>query len=163
MTHDLTSLKAACQARTAASDAEKISEGESFWLMGLPVPAEAGYISLSMGQGHSVTVAEASILEVGKEGEHFLVRVQAGTAALVRSEAVITLRDGPCQCSCSHTPAHSSGQSAARSPAGTVGGAGGGVWNACNFQCHWEWRCGQSGRYTVCIPVPICTSDCVWV
>lgn len=161
MTHDLTSLKAACQARTAASDAEKISEGESFWLMGHPVPADAGYISLSMGQGHSVTVAEAAILEVGKEGEHFLVRVQAGTAALVRSEAVITLRDSPC--GCAHTPGHAAAPSAARPPAGTVGGAGGGVWNPCNVQCHWEWRCGHSGRYTVCIPVPICTSDCVWV
>lgn len=162
MTHDLTSLKAACQARPAASDPEKIGEGASLWLMGLPVPAEAGCIALSMGPGHTVTVAEASILEVAKEGEHYLVRVKAGTTALARSEAAITLQEGHCACApaCGHAAA---APAAARSSTGPVGGAGGRVWNPCNVQCHWELRCGQSGRYRFCIPVPVCTSDCVWV
>ena len=163
MTNDLTSLKAACQARAVASDTEKISEGESFWLAGFAAPAEAGYIGLSMGQGHSVTVAESSILEVVKESDHYLVRVKAGTTALVRSEAVITLQDE--KCACSHMSAPTSAQSSARSPASTAtgGGRNGGVWNPCNVQCHWELRCGQSGRYRFCIPVPVCTSDCIRV
>lgn len=153
MSNDLTSLKAACHARAVASDVEKISEGESLWLAGLPVPAEAGYIGLSMGQGHSVVLGESSILEVMKEGDRYLVRVKAGTTALVRSEGVITLHEQRCSCS----------QASAASTAGTAGGGRGEFWNPCNVQCHWELRCGQSGRYRFCIPVPVCTSDCLWV
>ena len=59
----LESLKAACHAREGPSESEKISEGESLWLAGLPVPAEAGHVGLSMGEGHSVIVSESSILK----------------------------------------------------------------------------------------------------
>ena len=149
----LESLKAACNARKIPSDMDKISEGESLWLAGLPVPAETGYIGLSMGQGHSVVFEESSIIEVVKEGDYYLVRVKAGTTAVVRSEGVITLHEKRCSCS----------QASARSAAGTAGGGRGGVWNPCNVQCHWELRCSTSGRYRVCVPVPICTSDCIWI
>lgn len=153
MSNDLTTLKAACHGRAVSSDAEKISEGDSLWLAGQPVPAEAGYIGLSMGQGHSVVLGESSILEVMKEGDRYLVRVKAGTAALVRSEGVITLHEERCSFS----------EASAPSTPGAAGGGRGEVGDPCNVRCHWELRCGQSGRYRVCIPVPICKSDCVWV
>lgn len=152
MGNDLTTLKAACHARAVASDVEKISEGESLWIAGLPVQAEAGYIGLSMGQGHSVVIGESSILEAIKEGDRYLVRVKAGTAALVRAEGVITLHEERC----------SSSQASASSTVGTAGGGRREFWNPCNVRCHWELRCGESVRYRICIPVPVCTSDCVW-
>jgi hypothetical protein len=57
MNSDLTDLKNACNARGVVSDSVKISEGESLWIIGLPVTADEGQIGLSMGEGHSLIVS----------------------------------------------------------------------------------------------------------
>jgi hypothetical protein len=124
MNSELANLKAACRAATARNESDRIKDGESLWIAGFPVTADPGHVGLSMGEGHSVVVSESSILEVVKDGELYLVRVRAGTAALVRSEMVATLREDECDCpdtefsSLAARPAAGSG---GRQPVSSVG------------------------------------------
>jgi hypothetical protein len=161
MNDHLESLKATCR-RGVLNESEKIKEGESVWLAGVAIPAEAGHIGLSMGEHHSVIVSESSILEVQKEKdmELYLVRVKAGATALVRSEGVMTI--SRLHCDCSRAPARTSAQEAGGSGSGGSGGLAG----ACDVTCQFGQACAQ---YTdrngfvreVCVPLMVCSSPCL--
>jgi hypothetical protein len=160
MNDHLESLKGACRTRGVLSESEKIMEGESLWLAGVAIPAEAGYVGLSMGEGHSVMVSESSILEVEKEKDSalYFVRVKAGATALVRSEAVMTVSRQHCDCS----------GAAARTSAKEAGGNGGsgGLGDLCAVTCQFGQACAQ---YTdrngfmreICVPIMVCSSPCL--
>jgi hypothetical protein len=158
MNDHLESLRAACHARGVPSESEKIRDGESFWLAGNAIPAEAGHIGLSMGEGHSVIVSESSILEVGRDGELYFVRVKGETTALVRSEAATTIRHP--QCDCSQKPASITARQA---PSGDD--RPGPLVGLCDVQCRIDWIdiCwwDRNGRER-CIHVPllVCKSRC---
>lgn len=160
MNGDFAELRAACQASVVSRDSEKISEGESIWIMGLPVPADAGHIGLSMAEGHRVVVSESSILEVLKDEHRYLVRVKAGTAAVVRSEAVIALRDTGC--GCVEEPAKSA---MAKPVAAAESHPDPKSDPDCWLTCHWFNVCSpyrtKGGRsLRVCVPALVCGWYC---
>jgi hypothetical protein len=155
MPEELDELRTACHSRPAASEADKISEGESLWMVGSPAAADAGYIGLSMGEGHSVIVSESSILEVVKDNNLYLIRVKADAAVLARVEAVLSLRNTQCACSDASPTLARPNTGGGRAPTKDI----------CGCTCVWEFRCAQwigsngvPGMF--CIPVPVCTSNC---
>jgi hypothetical protein len=154
MSSDLANLKAACHARTAASESDRINEGESLWIAGLAVAADVGHVGLSMGNGHSVVVSESSILEVTKDKDLYFVRVKAGTTALVRSEIITTLRDNACACSEASPPSSAAkpgGGSGGRQVIPSIGTVTCFTFNSCSDYIDSK---GVSRR--VCVPAPIC-------
>jgi hypothetical protein len=157
----LDELKAACQGQPSARDAEKVSEGETFWISGRPVPADTGLIGLSMGDGQAVLIDATAVREVEKDGDIFLVRVAAGTSALVRFEQVTTLKDTSGECGCSDT--HET-----KTMARTSGGPGSGtgpIIIQCPLVCSIVWICGfylgGGGRVRrICVPTLSCRREC---
>jgi hypothetical protein len=100
MTDALRELRAACKDSSATTLEKKLADGEAIWIRGLAVPAESGHVALSMSEGHSMTVPESAVLEVVRDGSHFLVRVRSGTPVLARVERVMTLQSGNQSCDC---------------------------------------------------------------
>jgi hypothetical protein len=160
MTDLLAELATACAAATATPDREKVSEGESMWLAGQPVATEQGYIGLSMGDGHAVIVSAGSVREVEKENGRYLVRIPVGTPALVRSEAVTTLRKPSHECGCSHSSADAVARTAGGGNTGT-----GPVIIQCPLVCRVEPVCSlvltNKGRILeICVPMLSCRREC---
>jgi hypothetical protein len=158
MNNHLESLKAACRATGVPSESERIREGETLWLAGFAVPAEAGHIGLSMGEGHAVIVSEASIVEVDKDQDLYLVRVKVGATAFVRTETTTTIRHELCDCS----------EGSPRSIAAVrtdTGGGGSGSGGFCLPFCDIVAFCtpyrDKSGRVRrACVLAPVCGMDC---
>lgn len=160
MNSDLEELKAACRARANPSDSDMIREGESVWIMGFPTPADAGHVALSMTDGHAVVVSESSILEVRKDEGRYLVRVRAGTPAVVRSQAVVSLRDTACACA---------GEPATSAAANSSGGGGShpdpksdtDCWLTCRWfnVCH-PYQPKGGGTLRICVPALVCGWYC---
>jgi hypothetical protein len=151
MNADLDALKAACRPTTAAKDSEKLSEGESFWIMGVPVAAEKGCIGLSMGAGHSVLIKDTSILEVNKNGVQYFVRVKAGTSALVRHETLTTLQSPKCNCS------KAAPSWLARSSDDGEDANGGGWERPPWLHCEVRHKCFNVGGRSICFPYVQCS------
>ena len=156
----LKDLKAACRATSTPKDAEKLNEGESLWLLGYPAPADDGQVALAMGDGRSVIVSESSVLEIKKDDALYLVRVKSLSSALVRFEAVTTLRSEPCRCADTPAPAAAS----KRVGSGSATGGTGPIIPGC-FQCEVEMFCdiyiGKDKRFhKVCVPAPVCKDIC---
>jgi hypothetical protein len=157
MSTHLESLKADCHVRGTPSDSEKIREGASVWIAGFAVPAEAGHVGLSIGPNQSVVLSESAIVEVEKDKGLYLVRVKAGTTALVRSEAAATVRQP--ECDCAHPSSHSLTR---QTGGGTSGGTLGGL---CHPVCIPAWECGvyftSAGEpRMICVPSLKCQSSC---
>jgi hypothetical protein len=160
MNDHLESLKFSCHAREPLSDSQKIAEGESIWVAGVPVPAESGYIGLSMGEHHSFILSESSILEVEKAGDTklYLVRVKAGAIAIVRAEATMTLTRKHCDC-----------PKPSRTLEEETGGSGGDLGDLagiCDVTCTIGQACSQwtdrNGFVReVCVPFIVCNSPCL--
>ena len=160
MSNLLAELSAACHSVKATPDGEKVSAGESIWLAGRPVAAERGFIGLSMGEGHTVIVSEASVREVEKENGVYFVRVQAGAPALVRSEVVTTLRDTSSDCG---GPERARG--AVARTAGVENTGTGPVIIECPLVCRVDPQCSfvltKTGRLVrVCVPILSCRREC---
>lgn len=156
----LSDLIAACHDRPAASDGEKVSEGETLWLVGQPVPTDKGYIGLSMADGHAVILSEASICEVKKDDNLYFVRVPVGIAVLVRSEAVTTLRSMNGDCRCPEESAASPVTKIARENTGS-----GPVIIKCPLRCSVEYLCDlhltkSGGLLHICLPYLFCRREC---
>lgn len=160
----LDELKAACHAQPSASDVDRVAEGESVWLAGRPVPAERGLIGLSLGEGHTTIVSESAVREVVKEEPFYFVRVPAGTAVLVRSETLATMRAESRGCGCTDAK----GASATSALRGAPGGPGGGKGPiiikcplVCRYEMDCEWHLGKDGRVMpVCVPILFCRREC---
>ena len=161
----LDELKAACHDQPSAGDTDKVTEGESFWLAGMPVATERGLLGLSLGEGHAVIISEAAVREVHKEEPYFFVRVAAGTSAIVRSERVTTLTEGSHTCGCGEAP-RTDGFARRAGASGAPGGPGGGpIIIQCPLVCRVEEVCdfylGRSGRLMrICIPMLSCRREC---
>jgi hypothetical protein len=160
----LDELKAACQAQPSAGDADRVAEGESVWLAGRPVPAERGLIGLSLADGHTTIVSESAVREVVKEEPFYFVRVPVGTAVLVRSETVATVKAESRGCGCKDHKA-SSGTSALRGAPGGPGGGTGPIIIKCPLVCRYEmdceWHLRKDGTVIpVCVPILFCRREC---
>jgi hypothetical protein len=138
-----------------------LAEGESFWLAGRAAPAETGSVVLATSDKLSVVVSDASILEVKKDDDLFLVRVKAGHSALVRFEAITTLEAPKAKCGCSETPAQPS--TIARINSGGFGHSGAGIVINC-FECRVEMQCEfylyKGGLHRICVPYLVCEDVC---
>lgn len=161
MSNLLTELKAACHDRKEIPDGDKVLAGELIWLAGRPVATEAGYIGLSMGDGHTVIVSESAVRDVEKDDGMYFVRVPAGSPALVRSEVVTTLRGAPHDCGCSET---SRGSVAKAAAGGSIPGTGS-VIIRCPLVCRVDMDCSLvltgTGRVVqVCVPILSCVREC---
>jgi hypothetical protein len=162
VTNAFDELKAACHGQPSIGDADKVKEGESFWLAGRPIQTERGLIGLSLGEDHAVIVSESAVREVAKDEHLYFVRVAAGTPALVRSERVTTLREEAHGCTCSEAPR----TDAVARQAGNTGGPGSGpIIIQCPLVCRIEYSCGfyldRSGLLRrVCVPFLSCRREC---
>jgi len=163
MSSDLEDLKSACRASKIRSDSEIIAEGESLWLAGIAIPTEEGYLGLSMAEGHSVIFSESSILEVEKNHGHYLVRVRAGSSAVVRQEATVTLRSQSCECN--GTAARTVARTNTGTGTGSAGKTTGSILVDCHITCSLEDFCedyvDDRGYWRqICIPLLKCSTAC---
>lgn len=71
---------------------EKLNEGESAWLIGMPVPAEEGTIGLRTELNTTFIINEKEILELRKHNDSFMVRIKIGANIIIRTESITEFR-----------------------------------------------------------------------
>lgn len=92
-------LTKACQRETVRSDDEVIERGATTWFCGVPAPAEAGTVALSMGDAQ-IIIREKDVRWVAKDGDDFKVEVSSDANILLRIEKAVRAGGEP-KCTCS--------------------------------------------------------------